>query len=112
MNVRDILAFVPSQDYETSILFYTEIGFESEYVSEDLTLFKNGDCEFFLQRFYNEQLAKNFMLQIRVSSIQQAYDLCIKSKHKTKISAISHESWGHVFYVWGPAGELLHITAV
>ena len=110
MDVTDIKAFVPSKDYEVSKAFYSEIGFEPEFVTDDLTLFQNGDCLFFLQRFFNEQLAQNFMLQICVSDIHAAFNLCSRSIYKTKISSVSEESWGKVFYLWGPAGELLHIT--
>ncbi len=46
MDVIDIKAFVPSKDYEVSKSFYSEIGFKADYVSEDLTLFQNGDCLF------------------------------------------------------------------
>lgn len=110
MDVIDIKTFIPSKDFEISKSFYSEIGFKSEYVTYDLTLFENGDCLFFLQRFYNEDLAKNFMLQICVSNIYEAYELCSKSEHKTKITPIRHEAWGKVFYLLGPVGELLHIT--
>ena len=110
MDVIDVKAFVPSKDYEVSKAFYTEIGFKPEYVTDDLTLFENGDCLFFLQRFYNEDLAQNFMLQICVSDIGDAFKLCSSSVHKTKITSIQDESWGKVFYLWGPIGELLHIT--
>tara|TARA_R110002126_G_scaffold33382_1_gene104421 strand:+ start:6580 stop:6924 length:345 start_codon:yes stop_codon:yes gene_type:complete len=110
MDVVDIKAFVPSKDYEISKSFYSEIGFKSAFVSEDLTLFQNGECLFFLQRFFNEDLANNFMLQVCVSDIDTAYRLCSQSKHKTKITPVQSEPWGKVFYLWGPAGELLHIT--
>ena len=110
MDVIDIKTFVPSKDYEASKSFYSEIGFKSESINDDLTLFENGDCFFLLQRFYNEDLAKNFMLQICVSEIYGAHELCSKSEHKTKITPIQQESWGKVFYLWGPVGELLHIT--
>ncbi|NVK56525.1 MAG: lactoylglutathione lyase [Alteromonadaceae bacterium] len=110
MQVTNIKAFVPSNDYAVSQRFYTEIGFKAEYVSDDLTLFQNGDCLLFLQRFCNQELAHNFMLQICVSDIQVAYDLCSKASNKTKITPIQQESWGKVFYLSGPAGELLHIT--
>lgn len=110
MDVIDIKAFVPSKDYEVSKSFYSEIGFKADYVSEDLTLFQNGDCLFFLQRFFNADLAANFMLQLCVSDIESAYRLCSQSKHKAKITPIQQESWGKVFYLWGPAGELLHVT--
>jgi hypothetical protein len=110
MDVTAIRAFIPSEDYDVSKAFYSEIGFRSEDVSDDLTLFQNGQCHFFLQRFYNQQLADNFMLQICVSNIDAAFELCSSSVHKTKISAIQQEPWGKVFYLWGPVGELLHIT--
>ena len=54
--------------------------------------------------------ANNFMLQICVDDIHTAYEICSKAQHKTKISDISEERWGKVFYLWGPSGELLHIT--
>jgi formyltetrahydrofolate synthetase len=110
MDVIDIKAFVPSEDYEISKSFYSEIGFNSEYVTDALTLFENGDCLFFLQRFYNEELSNNFMLQICVTDIYEAHEICSNSKNKTKITPVQQESWGKVFYLWGPVGELLHIT--
>ncbi len=110
MDVTGIKPFVPSKDFDVSKCFYSEIGFTSEYVTDDLMLFENGGCIFFLQRFYNEALANNFMLQICVSDIVDAHELCSNSKHKTKITPVEEVSWGKVFYLWGPAGELLHIT--
>lgn len=79
MIVRDIKAFVPSKHYEISRSFYSQIGFDTEPVSEDLTLFRNGECFFFLQRFFSEDLASNFMLQICVSDIESAFNLCRQS---------------------------------
>lgn len=110
MNVTDIKVFVPSKDYEISKLFYAEIGFKPEFLTDDLTLFQNGSCSLYLQRFYNQELADNFMLQICVSDIEEAFNMCSNSKHKTRITPIQQEEWGKVFYLWGPAGELLHIT--
>lgn len=110
MQITDIKAFVPSKDYDVSKSFYTEIGFTAEYVTDDLTLLQNGECFLFLQRFYNEDLAKNFMLQICVADITSAFEKCSQSLHKTKITAIQNEPWAKVFFLWGPAGELLQIT--
>lgn len=110
MNVTDIKVFMPSKNYEISKSFYSEIGFESEFVTDDLTLFQNGSSFLYLQRFYNQDLADNLMLQICVSDIEEAFDVCSSSEHKTRITPIQQEAWGKVFYLWGPAGELLHIT--
>ncbi|MEN6670921.1 hypothetical protein AAJP47_11155 [Psychrobacter sp. B38] len=110
MKVTDIKVFVPSKDYEVSKLFYAEIGFNPEFITDDLTLFQNGASFLYLQRFYNQELANNFMLQICISDIEAAFNVCSNSKHKTKITPVQNEAWGKVFYLWGPAGELLHIT--
>lgn len=110
MKVNNIKAFVPSKDYEISKAFYQEIGFKADRASDDLTLFENGDCYFFLQRFFKQELADNFMLQVCVADIDAAYQICKQSKHKSKMTEINSEPWGKVFYLWGPAGELLHIT--
>ena len=110
MDVTDIKVFVPSKDYGISKLFYSEIGFKPKFVTDDLTLFQGGSCSLYLQRFYNQELADNFMLQICVSDIEEAFDVCSSSEHKTRITPVEQQVWGKVFYVWGPAGELLHIT--
>ena len=106
MHVIDIKTFIPSKNYDISKAFYSEIGFNAEYVNEDLTLFENGDCLFFLQRFYNPELANNFMLQICVADIQDAFDLCSRSLHKTKISSIEQQHWGSVWSSHRVAGTL------
>ena len=110
MNVTDIKVFVPSKDYEVSKSFYAEIGFKSKFITDDLMLFENGAYSLYLQRFYNQELADNFMLQICVADIEEAFDVCSRSENKTRIVPIQPEAWGKVFYLWGPAGELLHIT--
>lgn len=110
MRVTDIKAFVPCKNYQKSIRFYQQIGFHTDYVSDDLTLCTNGDCQLFLQRFYQQELADNFMLQICVENIDEAYARCFESAEKSKISDISQQPWGKVFFLWGPSGELLHMT--
>ena len=73
MDVDHIKVFIPSKDYEVSKRFYSQIGFKGEFVSDALTLFENGDCQFFLQNFYSEDLAKNFMLQVCVLAVSYTH---------------------------------------
>lgn len=111
MQVDDIRVFIPSKDYEQSQLFYQALGFEMASVTDDLSLFENGKCAFFLQRFYNEQLAHNFMLQLSVPDIDIAYEKIsnLKDFHIT-YQPVVVEHWGKIIYLWGPSGELLHVT--
>jgi hypothetical protein len=75
VKVDDIRVFIPSKDYEISKSFYQAFGFEMDYVTDDLVLFENGDCSFFLQRFYNEELAQNLMFQLSVSDINEVFEV-------------------------------------
>lgn len=110
LQVDDIRVFLPSKDFEASIEFYTDLGFSGELAGDDLMVFVNGECTFFLQRFYNKEFAENLMLQICVLDISAAFQQANVARHKTKISQIKAEPWGQVFYLWGPTGELLHFT--
>lgn len=111
MQVDDIKVFIPSKDYEVSKSFYQALGFSMEYASDELTLFQNGECTFFLQDFYNEQLASNLMLQLCVLDIDEAYERITSLKNwDIKFESIKVEPWGKVIYLWGPSGELWHVT--
>jgi hypothetical protein len=111
MKVDDIRVFIPSKNYEISQSFYQALGFKMEYVSDDLSLFENGECTFFLQRFYNEELARNLMFQLSVLDINEAFDIISNlDNFDIKYKPIKAEHWGKVVYLWGPSGELWHVT--
>ena len=111
MQVDDIRVFIPSKNYEISQSFYQALGFEMDYVSEDLSLFQNGDCYFFLQRFYNHDLANNLVLQMSVHDIDEAYArIASLEEFDIKYKPIHHERWGKVLFLWGPVCELWQIT--
>ena len=111
MKVDDIRVFIPSKDYEISKSFYQALGFEMDYVTDDLALFENGDCSFFLQRFYNEDLAHNLMLQLSVLDINEVFEVISSlDNFDIKYAPVKTEPWGKVLYLWGPSGELWHVT--
>lgn len=111
LKVDDIRVFIPSKDYLISQGFYQALGFKMDYVSEDLSLFTQGECSFFLQRFYLAEFANNLMLQLSVADINQAFALISALEgFAIKYQPIKTEPWGKVIYLWGPAGELWHVT--
>lgn len=74
-------------------------------------MFENGDCFFFLQRFYNKELANNLVLQLSVLDINEAYEKIASLKgFEFKYDPIQEERWGKVICLWGPSGELWQIT--
>jgi hypothetical protein len=111
MNVKDIRPFIPSKDYEESRSFYLALGFKMEDAGSELSLFTKGDCTFFHQKYYNEEFAKNLMLQLIVQDINEALTVIPGiQKIEVKHSPIKQEHWGKVIYLWGPSGELWHVT--
>lgn len=111
MRVDDIRVFIPSKDYQISKSFYQALGFEMNFVTDDLCLFENAECSFFLQRFYNEELSKNLMLQLSVLDINEAFEVISKlDGFDIRYEAIKSEPWGKVVYLWGPSEELWHVT--
>ena len=111
MQADDIRVFVPCKNYQQSQLFYQALGFEITPANNDLCIATKGATTFFLQRFFNEELANNLMLQLLVPNIKDAYNHISTIKDfNIKHTEIKKEPWGDVIYLWGPSGELWHIT--
>ena len=111
MQVDDIRVFIPSKDYKESQSFYQALGFSMEYVSDELSLFEFGECSFFLQNYYNKEFAENFMFQLIVPNIDDALKVISSIQDfNIRYKPIKEEPWGKVIYLWGPAGELWHVT--
>lgn len=111
MEVRDIRTFIPSKDYEVSKSFYQALGFNMSPASDELSIFESGNSTFFLQRYYNKDFADNLMLQLIVSNIDDAYAAISQIRgYDFRFDPIKEERWGKVIYMWGPSGELWHIT--
>lgn len=111
MKATDIRVFIPSKDFEVSKAFYCAMDFKMEPATDDLVIFSNGHCTFFLQRYYDEQFSKNLMMQLIVADIEAAFATIVAiAGNDHKYQPIQQESWGKVIYLWGPAGELWHIT--
>jgi hypothetical protein len=51
------------------------------------------------------------MLQLIVPDIQEAFDTISGIEgFEIKYQPIKAEPWGKVIYLWGPSGELWHVT--
>ena len=126
MHTTSVRPFVPSKDFELSKAFYAAIGFHVENAGDKLAVCSLGSATFFLQDYYLKVFAENLMMQLIVEDIEDAHSVLLsapidKLKYPTaklnpiklnpiKYSPIKEEAWGKVVYLWGPAGELWHIT--
>lgn len=116
LKTKEILAFVPSgEDYELALRFFVDLGFEVQWKSDQLAVMKLGACRFFLQKFANTELQKNFMMSLEVEDLDLwwAKINCANLPAKypgVKVRAPADYPWGkREIHVIDPAGVLWHI---
>jgi catechol 2,3-dioxygenase-like lactoylglutathione lyase family enzyme len=107
--------FLPAKDFEKSRAFYEVLGFE-KLLDGDVAIFRAGKSSFILQRFYEKDLADNFMMQLMVDDLDawwthvEALDLP-GNYGVTPPRAPAMQPWGlRVAYVVDPSGVLWHVA--
>jgi hypothetical protein len=80
-------------------------------VTDELCLFENGSCTFFLYKQTNNEPVQPLMLQLSVTDINEAFNVISKLEgFNSRYEPIKNEHWGKVVYLWGPSDELWHVT--
>lgn len=116
LQVTDVRAFLPSQDFELSKQFYTELGCKLEWSDDNLALFNLAGYRFYLQRYYTKEWAENSMLHISVQDAADCHaaiaDLLNSGRFPgARVAQPKLEPYGAlVTYVWDPVGVLLHLA--
>jgi len=106
--------FMPAKDFDLSKKFYEALGFE-KLLDGDVAIFKTGSGGFILQRYYQKDLAENFMMQLMVDDLDawwahiNALDLPAKFNVPPP-RAPAMQPWGlRIAYLVDPSGVLWHI---
>jgi catechol 2,3-dioxygenase-like lactoylglutathione lyase family enzyme len=107
--------FLPAKDFDRSRTFYEALGFE-KLLDSDVAIFRVGKGAFILQRYYQEEWAENFMMQLMVDDLDawwahiEALDLPATFGVKPP-KAPAMQPWGlRVAYLRDPSGVLWHIA--
>lgn len=107
--------FLPAKDFELSKRFYEALGFEKVLDSE-VAIFNAGSGGFILQRYFQEDWASNFMMQLMVDDLD-AWWAHIESLDLANLFGVpapkppAMQPWGlRVAYVVDPSGVLWHIA--
>ena len=110
-----IRPFIPAKDFELSKSFYEALGFE-KVLDGEVAIFKAGSGGFILQRYFQEEWAKNFMMQLMVDDLDLWWDY-VESLDLTSRFGVpapkppALQPWGlRVAYVVDPSGVLWHIA--
>lgn len=112
VELDKVMAFVPAKDFEQSKRFYSEIF---ELVREDAKVceFRAGTGGFLLQDFYQQEFADNCMYRVCCRDLLTTWKSLSEVVAKydgTSVRAPKDEVWGSVVYLFGPSGELWHVT--
>ncbi len=116
LDVSDIRVFVPAKDFEVSKRFYVALGWKVQWSDDGLAVLELANQRFYLQNYYVEAWANNFMLHIGVADAYawHAHVSAVLTAHNfpnARVAAPKHEDYGAlVIYVWDPSGVLLHFT--
>jgi uncharacterized glyoxalase superfamily protein PhnB len=118
-SAPDIVAlrpFLPAKDFETSLRFYSDLGFTAYRLSDSLASMHLGPFAFLLQKFEAEGFATNFMMHLLVNDLEgwwrriEGLDLAAKYDVQAP-SAPAIQPWGlTVAYVFDPSGVLWHVA--
>jgi uncharacterized glyoxalase superfamily protein PhnB len=107
--------FLPAKDFDLSKRFYDALGFD-KILDSEVAIFRMGTSEFILQRYYQQDWAENFMMQLLVDDLDawwahiQALDLP-NAFGVTPPKPPAMQPWGLcTAYVFDPSGVLWHVS--
>jgi hypothetical protein len=108
-------AFLPSKDFDLSKAFYLALGFPL-VLDGEVAIFSTGQSEVILTRFYQQDYAENFMMQLLVDDLD-AWWVHIFSLHLPERFGVpaprapAMQPWKlNVAYVVDPSGVLWHFA--
>ncbi len=118
LRASDIKVFVPAMNFKESLQFYTAMGWQANFVTDDESLaeLELADCRFYLQNYYNKDWANNFMMHITIEDAQAWWQHATKVIEEggykyARLNEPKEESYGAlVTHVWDPSGVLLHFA--
>ncbi len=115
MKFLSLQPFIPSGDnYEGAKEFFLALGFSIQWDAGDYVGFKRDDCSFILQRFNNKEFAENFMLSVRVNSVDELYTTVkekqLMEKFGIAVKAPTQQPYGREVNIIDMAGVCWHFV--
>ncbi|WP_310380244.1 glyoxalase [Flavobacterium sp.] len=110
---KSIRPFIGAKNYEISLNFYRDLGFQESILSADMSYFDSHGFGFYLQNAYVEDWVNNTMVFMEVADVNRFWDelvtLELTSKYETvKIVPVRNLDWGKECFVHDPSGILWH----
>ena len=108
--------FLPAKDFEISMRFYADLGFEISLLGDKLAHVGFGNFTFLLQDYFVKEWAENFMMHLMVDELDVWWDHIVSLDLAVKFGVPppqppALQSWGlRVAYVIDPSGVLWHVA--
>ncbi len=115
-GTETVRTFLPSKDFDVSKAFYSALGFTLVLEDSDVAIFRVGEGTFLLQRYYQQEWAENFMMQLLVDDLDSWWThiaaLDLPGRFGVRAPrAPALQPWGlTIAYVFDPSGVLWHIA--
>ncbi len=115
MKFFSLEPFVPSgANFDGSKQLFLELGFSINWDAGDYAGFQKDDCRFILQRFDNKAFAENFMLSVKVDSVENFRNMVLEKKipekYGIRIGDISQQPYGKEVNLIDIAGVCWHFV--
>ncbi|MFZ6680998.1 VOC family protein [Undibacterium sp. Tian12W] len=113
-KMQEIKAFVPAKNFETSLAFYQDLGFEVVFSEDGIAHLKYEQHSFMLQEFYVADHTNNFMMHILVDDVGIWHQFIVSSgiveKYKVRLTPVVEQAYGmRDFTLTDPSGVLWFI---
>jgi catechol 2,3-dioxygenase-like lactoylglutathione lyase family enzyme len=116
LRVENLTPFVPAKDFDLSSRFYRDLGFSAVASIEKAVRFKRDGCGFWLQDYYVEDWAGNFMFCLYVQDLEAwwSHIKAMRFDHAyggtARVLAEPHtQEGGQMMQFSDPSGVLWHI---
>lgn len=115
MKFLALSPFVPSgPKYDESKQLFQELGFKMDWDAGDYAGFGADGCHFILQKYDQQAFAENFMLSVRVSSVEEFRDMVIAKqlpeRFGIKVGKVSQQPYGKEVNIIDIAGVCWHFV--
>ena len=113
-ETKSIRPFIGAKDFDLSRQFYLYWGFTEVRVSDELSHFKMGRAEFYLQRYYVKQWVDNTMMFLEVEDLESQWPDLKNKELDQRFKGVRYVEpkdydWGREGFLYDPSGILWHI---
>jgi hypothetical protein len=112
-TAKSIRPFIGCHNFTISRSFYATLGFTETILAPELSVFKAGNFNFYLQNAYIKDWVDNTQVFMEVENIEGFWNYLQQLNlpqafENVRLSSVKNFTWGSEFYLHDPSGILWH----